>query len=49
MATQIASTPVVKGQEAIKIYAEANKLRTPASKRGADKLTEKFSKKVRNK
>lgn len=47
MATQIASTPIVKGQEALKIHAEANKPRTPASKQGADKLLAKFSKRVK--
>ena len=47
MATQIASTPVVKGQSAMKIFAEANTKRTSASKQGADKLMSKFNKKVK--
>lgn len=47
MATQIASTPVVKGEIAVKVYKEANQKRSEASQRGAQKLATKFSKKVK--
>ena len=47
MATQIAPTPIVKGQAAKTIYAQANQKRTEASKKGAVKLMEKFSGKVK--
>ncbi len=47
MATQIASTPVVKGSAAVKIYKEANQKRSQASKNGADKLKQKFGKKMK--
>lgn len=47
MAAQIASTPIVKGQSAIKIFDEANKKRTAASQKGVAKLTSKFDKKVK--
>jgi hypothetical protein len=43
MATQIAPTPIVKGKEAVKIYNQANQVRTEASKKGAVKLMKKFS------
>ncbi len=49
MATQIAPTPIVKGQAAVKIYTQANQKRTEASKRGAIKLMNKFSGKVKTK
>jgi len=49
MATQIAPTPVVKGSVAVKIYAEANQKRSEASRKGAQKLAEKFSIKVKKK
>lgn len=47
MATQIASTPVVKGSDAVKIYNEANRKRSQASKNGAEKLKIKFSRKLK--
>ena len=47
MATQIAPTPVVKGTAAVKIYKEANQKRSQASKNGAEKLKQKFSKKLK--
>ena len=47
MAAQIAPTPIVKGQDAVRIYVQANQKRTEASKKGADKLMEKFSRKVK--
>lgn len=43
MATQIASTPVVRGKEAVKIYKEANQKRKDASKTGAEVLKKKFN------
>ena len=43
MATQIAATPVIKGQEARKILAEAKRRPTTATKRGAEKLREEFA------
>lgn len=49
MATQIAPTPIVKGQAAKIIYTQANQKRTEASKKGAVKLMAKFSGKVKNK
>lgn len=49
MTTQIAPTPVVKGQAAKIIYNQANQKRTEASKQGAAKLMEKFSGKVKTK
>ena len=47
MATQIAPTPVVKGTAAVKIYKEANQKRSQASKNGAERLKNKFSKKLK--
>lgn len=47
MATQIAATPVVKGLEAKKIFSEANTKKTVASQRGARKIAQKFSGKVK--
>lgn len=47
MATQIAPTPIVKGQAAKIIYTQANQKRTEASKKGAVKLIAKFSGKVK--
>ena len=38
MATQIAPTPVVRGNEAVKIYKEANQKRKDASKTAAEAL-----------
>ena len=43
MATQIASTPVVKGSEAVKIYNQANQKPSQAAKNGAEKIIKKFS------
>ena len=47
MATQIAPTPVVKGQAATVIYKEMQRKHTQASKRGAQILISKFSKTVK--
>jgi hypothetical protein len=47
MATQIASTPVVKGEEAITIYKEMQCKPTQASKIGAEILISKFDKLVK--
>ena len=47
MATQIAATPVVKGAIAVKVYKEANQKRSEASQKGAQKLADKFSTKVK--
>ena len=47
MATQIASTPVIKGAEVVKIYKEANQKRSEKSKDGAKKLKSKFGKKLK--
>ncbi|MBQ7444487.1 MAG: hypothetical protein IJS71_00915 [Clostridia bacterium] len=44
MATQIASTPIIRGAEAKKIFKEANKKPSQASKDGAEKLKAKFGK-----
>lgn len=44
MATQIASTPVIKGPEAKKIYKEANRLPSNEAKKGAEKLITIFDK-----
>lgn len=42
MATQIAATPIIKGTEAKKVYAEANHLPSKKAKDGAKKLSEIF-------
>jgi len=47
MATQIASTPIVKGTAAVKIYKEANQKPSEASKKGAQILIEKFAGKLK--
>lgn len=47
MATQIASTPVIKGIAAIKIFEEANQKRNKEAKNGAEKLKLKFSRKLK--
>jgi hypothetical protein len=47
MATQIAPTPMVKGQIAKEIQDEMKRKPTPAAKRGAKILASKFSKLVR--
>lgn len=44
MATQIASTPVVKGKEAVKIYQEAHKRPSDKAKLNAIKLAESYRK-----
>lgn len=49
MATQIAPTPIVRGQAAKTIYIQANQKRTEASKKGAAKLMKKFRRKMQNK
>lgn len=47
MATQIAPTPVVRGNDAKVIYKEMQRKPTQASKRGAQILVSKFSKTVK--
>lgn len=47
MATQIASTPVVKGKAAYIIYKEMQRKPTLASKHGAQILATKYSKTVK--
>ena len=47
MATQIAPTPLVKGESAKKIYKEMQRKPTQASKKGAKILSSKFSKMVK--
>lgn len=47
MATQIATTPVVKGKAAKIIYNEMRRKPTLASKQGAQILSAKFSKMVK--
>lgn len=42
MATQIAATPVIKGDEARKIYNEANRKPSKEAKKGAKKLDNIF-------
>ena len=44
MPTQIAATPVIKGEEAKKIYQEANRKPSPKAEIGAKKLTDMFEK-----
>lgn len=44
MATQIASTPVIKGKEAVKIYKEAHKRPSDKAKLNAVKLAESYGK-----
>ena len=44
MATQIASTPVVKGKEAVKILKEANRVPSAKVKKGSRKLADIFEK-----
>lgn len=43
MATQIAATPVIKGNQAKKIYQEANKKPSEKAKLGAEVLAKKFA------
>ena len=47
MASQIASTPVIRGKEAVKIYKEANQKRKSDSKKGAEALKKKFEGKLK--
>lgn len=47
MATQLAPTPVVKGEAAKIIYKEMQRKPTEASKKGAKILADKFSNKVK--
>jgi hypothetical protein len=47
MATQLAPTPVVKGEAAAAIYKEMRRKPTQASKQGAQILISKFSKMVK--
>lgn len=47
MATQIAATPVVKGEAAKTIYKEMQRKPTQASKKGAQILMSKFGKLVK--
>lgn len=42
MATQKAPTPVIKGQEAVKIYKEVNRKSSGKSKTGVEKLNNLF-------
>lgn len=44
MPTQIAATPVIKGEEANKIYREANCKHSPKAEIGAKKLADMFEK-----
>lgn len=48
MATQIASTPIIRGQQAVKIYHEANQKPKVASKIRAEILKKKFTEKLKN-
>lgn len=47
MPTQIAATPVIKGEEAKKIYKEANRNPSPKAEVGAKKLADIFEKMMR--
>ena len=44
MPTQIAATPVIKGEEAKKIYREANRKPSSKAEIGAKKLADMFEK-----
>ena len=48
MATQIASTPIIRGQQAVKIYHEANQKPNVASRIGVGILRNKFADKLKN-
>ena len=48
MPSQIAPTPIIRGPEAEKIYAEANRIHSIKSKDGAKKLASIFDKIIRN-
>lgn len=47
MAAQLAPTPVVKGTEALKILAEANRKTSAKAEEGAKKLASIFDKMVK--
>lgn len=47
MATQIAATPALKGQEAAKVYKEAHKKPSKNIEVGIKILAEKFEKKLK--
>ncbi len=47
MASQIAPTPIIRGSEAKKIYAEANRKPSKKSENGAKKLASIFDKMIR--
>lgn len=47
MPTQIVATPVIKGEEAKKIYREANQKPSPKAEIGAKKLADMFEKMMR--
>ena len=47
MPTQMAATPVIKGEEAKKIYKEANRNPSPKAEVGAKKLADMFEKMMR--
>ena len=47
MATQIAPTPTVRGNDAKAVYKEMQRKPTQASKQGAQILTAKFGKTVK--
>ena len=44
MPTQIIPTPVLKGEEAYKVYLESQRKTTPEAEAGAKILAEKFEK-----
>ena len=47
MATQIQATPVIRGEEALKVMKESQTRPTEASRRGAQILRDKFAPMVR--
>lgn len=47
MATQLAATPVIKGEEAVKILSEANCKPSKEAKKGAKKLEAIFKKMIK--
>ena len=48
MSSQIAPTPTIRGPEAEKIYAEANRKSSTGSKKGAGKLASIFDQMMRD-
>lgn len=44
MATQIAATPILRGEQAMKVLEEIKKVRSEQAKENAKKLAEYFSK-----